>query len=164
MFGSSDASSRNGARSPRTRSTTPTTPSPQTRARVAPRLAWHQELGKSSRRSADNLMSALCRVLSFATEQRRIKFHPIPSFHRLYKSDRADKTWSQELQQQFMRTARPAMVTAMILVRSTAMRAADIRKFAWSHRVQIRSQKTVKLLWIPATRELKAYLDALTKE
>jgi len=109
-------------------------------------------------------MSALCRVLSFATEQRRIKFHPIPSFHRLYKSDRADKTWSQELQQQFMRTARPAMVTAMILVRSTAMRAADIRKFAWSHRVQIRSQKTVKLLWIPATRELKAYLDALTKE
>jgi hypothetical protein len=53
-------------------------------------LAWHQELGKTSRRSADNLMSALCRVLSFAKEQRRIKHHPIPSFHRLYKSDRAD--------------------------------------------------------------------------
>jgi hypothetical protein len=48
------------------------------------------------------------------------------------------------------------------------MRAANIRKFAWTHydseRVQIRSQKTGKLLWIPATRELKAHLDELAKE
>jgi hypothetical protein len=135
---------------------------------AADALAWHQELGKTSRRSADNLMSALCRVLSFAKEKRRIKYHPIPSFQRLYKSDRADKTWSEELQQRFIRTARPAMQTAMILVRNTAMRAADIRKFPWTRydgeRVQIRSQKTNKLLWIPATRELKAHLDALTKE
>ncbi|MCA6114295.1 integrase [Bradyrhizobium sp. WSM 1738] len=130
-------------------------------------LAWHQELGKTSHRSADNLMSALCRVLSFAKEKRRIKYHPIPSFERLYKSDRAEKVWPEELQQQFIRTARPAMVTAMILVRNTAMRAADIRKFPWTRydgeRIQIRSSKTKKLLWIPATRELKAHLDGLTR-
>jgi Phage integrase family len=130
-------------------------------------LAWHQELGKTSRRSADNLMSALCRVLSFAKEKRRIKYHPIPSFQRLYKSDRADKTWSEELQQQFIRTARPAMATAMILVRNTAMRASDIRKFPWTRyndqQVQIRSSKTGKLVWIPATRELRAHLDGLTR-
>lgn len=134
---------------------------------AADALAWHQELGKTSRRSADNLMSALCRVLSFAKEQRRIKHHPIPTFHRLYKSDRADKTWSEELQQQFIKTARPAMATAMILVRNTAMRASDVRKFAWTRydgqRVQIRSSKTGKMLWIPATRELKAHLDALPR-
>jgi hypothetical protein len=113
-------------------------------------------------------MSALCRVLSFAKEQRRIKFHPLDSFKRLYKSDRADKTWTEELQQEFIRTARPAMVTAMILVRNTAMRASDIRKFPWTRyngsQVQIRSSKTGKLVWIPATRELKAHLDALTEE
>ncbi|MGY4469335.1 hypothetical protein ACVWWK_005044 [Bradyrhizobium sp. LB9.1b] len=134
---------------------------------AADALAWHQELGKTSRRSADNLMSSLCRVLSFAKEQRRIKHHPIPTFHRLYKSDRADKTWSEELQQQFIKTARPAMATAMILVRNTAMRASDVRKFAWTRydgqRVQIRSSKTGKMLWIPATRELKAHLDALPR-
>lgn len=134
---------------------------------AADALAWHQELGKTSRRSADNLMSALCRVLSFAKENRRIKFHPIPTFHRLYKSNRADKTWSEELQQQFIRTARPAMATAMILVRNTAMRAADIRKFPWTRyngeQVQIRSQKTGKLVWIPATRELRAHLDGLSR-
>jgi hypothetical protein len=130
-------------------------------------LAWHQELGKTSRRSADNLMSALCRVLSFARQQRRIKFHPIPSFHRLYKSDRSDKVWSDELQRQFMATARPAMVSAMVLVRNTGMRASDIRKFPWTRyngeQVQIRSSKTGKLVWIPATRELKAYLDPLPR-
>ncbi|WP_027553174.1 integrase [Bradyrhizobium sp. Cp5.3] len=134
---------------------------------AADALAWHQELGKTSRRSADNLMSALCRVLSFAKEQRRVKHHPIPTFRRLYKSDRADKTWSEELQQQFIKTARPAMATAMILVRNTAMRASDVRKFAWTRydgqRVQIRSSKTGKMLWIPATRELKAHLDGLPR-
>ncbi len=54
-------------------------------------------------------MSALCRVLSFAKEQRRIKFHPLDSFKQLYRSDRADK--SEERQQRFIRTARAAMVT-----------------------------------------------------
>jgi hypothetical protein len=134
---------------------------------AADALAWHQDLGKTSRRSADNLMSALCRVLSFAKEQRRIKHHPIPTFHRIYKSDRADKTWLEELQQQFMKAARPAMATAMVLVRNTAMRASDVRKFAWTRydgqRVQIRSSKTGKMLWIPATRELKAHLDTLPR-
>ncbi|MHC2251482.1 integrase [Bradyrhizobium embrapense] len=131
-------------------------------------LAWHQSLGKTSLRSADNLMSALCRVLSFAKEQRAIKFHPLATFKRLYKSDRADKTWSEDLQQKFISTARPAMQAAMILVRNTAMRAADIRKFPWTRyngtHVQIRGQKTGKLLWIPATRELKAYLDGLDRK
>jgi hypothetical protein len=134
---------------------------------AADTLAWHQELGKTSRRSADNLMSALCRVLSFAKQQRKIKHHPIPSFERLYESDRADKTWPDELQQQFIRTARAAMKTAMILVRKTAMRAGAIRKFPWSRydgeRVQIYSTKNKKWLWIPATRELKAHLDGLER-
>jgi integrase len=134
---------------------------------AADALAWHQEIGKESRRSADNLMSALCRALSFAKEKRRIKYHPIPSFERLYKSDRSDKVWSPELQFEFIRTARPAMVTAMFLVRNTAMRASDIRKFPWTRyngqQVQIRSSKTGKLLWIPATRELKAHLDGLDR-
>jgi hypothetical protein len=134
---------------------------------AADALAWHLALGKTSRRSADNLMSALCRVLSFAKEMRRIKHHPLPTFKRLYKSDRADKTWSEELQQSFIAAARATMVTAMYLVRNTAMRASDIRKFPWvrynGEQVQIRSSKTKKLVWIPATKELKAHLDGLTR-
>ncbi|WP_262048628.1 tyrosine-type recombinase/integrase [Bradyrhizobium sp. Bra78] len=128
-------------------------------------LAWHNELGKASPRSADNLVAALARVLSFAKEKAVIKFNPLDTFARLYKSHRSDLTWPDELQQQFIANARTAMATAMIMVRNTAMRASDIRKFPWTRydgsRVQIRSTKTGKLLWIPATRELKAHLDAL---
>lgn len=49
------------------------------------------------------------------------------------------------------------MQTARILVRNTAMRAANIRKFSWTQYDGERVQ------WIPATRELKAHLDGLTK-
>lgn len=104
-------------------------------------------------------------MLSFAKSKRRIKCHPIPSFERLYKSDRSEKVWAPELQHQLIALARPAMVTAMILVRNTGMRAKDIRTFPWTRyngtQVQIRSSKTKKLLWIPATRELREHLDAL---
>lgn len=128
-------------------------------------LAWHNELGKVSPRSADNLVAALARVLSFAREKAVIKFNPLDTFARLYKSHRSELTWPEDLQQQFIGTARPAMAIAMIIVRNTAMRASDVRKFPWTRydgsRVQIRSTKSGKLLWIPATRELKAHLDAL---
>ena len=47
------------------------------------------------------------------------------------------------------------------------MRASDVRKLPWTRyngeQVQIRSSKTGKLVWIPATRELKAYLDDLPR-
>lgn len=128
-------------------------------------LAWHDELGKVSPRSADNLVAALARVLSYAKEKAVIKFNPLDTFARLYKSHRSEKIWPEALQQQFITVARPAMVTAMILVRNTAMRASDVRRFPWTRydgqRVQIRSTKTGKLLWIPATRELRAHLDQL---
>jgi integrase len=131
-------------------------------------LAWHDNLGKTSRRSADNLMSALARVLSYAKEKSIIKFNPVDTFKRLYKSDRSELTWSEDLQQQFIATARPAMVTAMILVRNTAMRAGAVRKFAWSRyngeKVHVWSTKSGKWVWIPATRELKAHLDGLTRK
>ncbi len=77
------------------------------------------------------------------------------------------RQWSQELQIEFIKTARAAMVTAMYLVRNTGMRAGDIRKFPWARyngeQVQIRSSKSGKLVWIPATRGLKAHLGGLTR-
>jgi integrase len=135
---------------------------------AADALAWHQELGKGSLRSADNLMSALCRVLSFNKEMKKIKCHPLPTFKRLYKGgNREELTWSDELQENFLATARPAMVTAMIIARNTGQRAKDIREFPWTkydgERVTVRQSKGGKFITIPATAELKAHLDALDR-
>lgn len=59
------------------------------------------------------------------------------------------------------------MRSAMILVRNTGMRAKDVRTLPWTRydgaQVQIRSSKTGKLLWIPATRELRDHLDSLPR-
>lgn len=131
-------------------------------------LAWHDELGNISLRSADNLLAALARVLSYAKEKSVIKFNPLDTFKRLYQSNRSDKTWPEETQQRLIAEARPAIRTATILVRNTAMRAGAIRKFAWTRydgtKVQIYSTKNKKWLWIPATRELKAHLDSLERK
>jgi hypothetical protein len=131
-------------------------------------LAWHQLLGKKSRRSADNLMSALCRVLSWNKEKKQIKYHPLPTFTRLYKGGgREELTWSTELQQKFLETARATMVTAMIIARNTGQRAKDIREYPWAkydgERVTVRQSKGKKWITIPATPELKAHLDTLDR-
>lgn len=132
---------------------------------AADALAWHLSLGKTSLRSADNLMSALCRVLSFAKEKRRIKHHPLPTFKRLYKSDRAEMTWSDDLVGRFIESARPAMVTAMYLVRNLGQRQKDLRELAKTKydgaTIEVRQSKGGKFIRVPVTKELKAHLDAL---
>jgi integrase len=131
-------------------------------------LDWHQKLGKKSRRSADNLMSALCRVLSWNHEKKKIKYHPLPTFTRLYKGgQRQELTWSPEKQEEFLETARATMVTAMIIARNTGQRAKDIREYPWSKydgvRTTVKQSKGGKWITIPVSSELKAHLDALDR-
>jgi integrase len=135
---------------------------------AADALDWHQKLGKKSRRSADNLMSTLCRVLSWNKEKKKIKYHPLPTFTRLYKGgQREELTWAPELQEKFLQTARATMVTAMIIARNTGQRAKDIREYPWAkydgERVTVRQGKGKKWITIPASAELKAHLDALDR-
>jgi integrase len=130
-------------------------------------LAWHKELGLKSRRSADNLLSALARVLSFAKGESIIKFNPIDTFERLYKSDRAGKIWSDDLVKTFWGVARPSMVTAMYLVRNIGQRAGDLRRLPWTAyngvTIKLRQSKGGSLIEVPCPIELKTYLDSLTR-
>jgi len=135
---------------------------------AADALEWHQQRGKKSRRSADNLMSALCRVLSWNQEKKKIKYHPLPTFTRLYKGgQREELTWSPELQEDFLEKARATMVTAMIIARNTGQRAKDIREYPWNkydgERIRVKQSKGGKWISIPASTELRAHLDALDR-
>jgi integrase len=107
-------------------------------------------------------------VLSWNKEKKQIKYHPLPTFTRLYKGGgREELTWSPELQQKFLETARATMVTAMIIARNTGQRAKDIREYPWAkydgERVTVRQSKGKKWITIPATPELKAHLDTLDR-
>jgi len=130
-------------------------------------LEWHETLGKSSRRSADNLLSALARVLSYAKEKSKIKVNVLDTFTRLYKSNRADKVWTDDQIAKFVRKARPSMVTAMFIAKNTGLRQKDIRELPWSAydgtEITLRTSKTGAAIKTPCPLELKNHLDGLTR-
>jgi integrase len=130
-------------------------------------LRWRDKLGLKSPRSADNLCSTIARVLSFAKENHEIKYNPLATFKRIYKSDRSELTWSDGLAARFMEVARPAMRTAMMLVRNVGLRASDLRKVAWTHydgaTLSLRTGKRGVWINVPVTIELKSYLDGLPR-
>lgn len=130
-------------------------------------LAWHQDLGKSSLRSADNLLAGLARVLSFAKEQGKLKINVLDTFQRLYKSDRSDMVWSDADIAKFLSVARPAMVTAMIIAKNTGLRQKDIRELPWSafdgKQITLRTSKTGAPIKTPCPAELRDHLKGLER-
>ena len=131
-------------------------------------LEWQEELAKASPRSADNLLATLARVLSFAKEKSAIKYNPLDTFKRVYKSDRSEKVWSDDLVKAFVAAASKSMVTAMYLARDIGQRQKDIRQLAWKaydgKTVEVRQSKSKKLIRVPVTHELKQHLDGIPKE
>jgi integrase len=130
-------------------------------------LAWHEQLGKKSRASADNLLVAMARVLSYAKEKAEIELNLLDTFKRLYKSDRSEMTWSDGLVARFLELASPPMRTAMFLGRNTGQRQKDVRELPWSSydgsNIKLRQSKTGALVDMPCPRELKGYLDRLPR-
>lgn len=130
-------------------------------------LAWHEKLGKKSRASADNLLVAMARVLSYAKEKAEIELNLLDTFKRLYKSDRSEMTWSDGLVVRFLELASPPMRTAMFLGRNTGQRQKDVRELPWSSydgsSIKLRQSKTGALVDMPCPLELKGYLDGLPR-
>ena len=130
-------------------------------------LAWHEQLGKKSRSSADNTLVAMARVLSYAKEKSEIDLNVLDTFKRLYKSDRSEMVWSDDLVARFLELASPPMVTAMFLGRNTGQRQKDVRELPWSSydgtNIKLRQSKTGALVDMPCPKELKDYLDRLPR-
>lgn len=130
-------------------------------------LEWHDELGKTSRRSADNLLAALARVLSYNREVGKISTNVLDTFARLYKSDRSESVWSDADVAKFLSVARPSMVTAMYIARNLGLRQKDIRELPWSaydgEQITLRTSKTGAPIKTPCPKELKTHLDGLTR-
>jgi integrase len=130
-------------------------------------LAWQEEMGKTSHRSADNNLAALARVLSYAKEKSEIETNVLDTFKRLYKSDRSEMTWSDGLVGRFLERASQPMRTAMYLVRNTGQRQKDLRELPWSAydgaRISLRQSKGKQRINVPCPKELRDYLDGLPR-
>ncbi|MFU0504175.1 tyrosine-type recombinase/integrase [Pseudaminobacter sp. NGMCC 1.201702] len=130
-------------------------------------ISWHDEFSADKPREADNRVTVLARVLSWAAKDSDLEKNVLDGFERAYTSDRSDKIWLPEHVDAFMAVADSEMQLAMVLALHTGQRQADIRKLAWSQydgqTITLRQGKTGAHVRVPCTQALKATLDAIPR-
>lgn len=127
-------------------------------------LEWHDEFSEEKPREADNRVTILARILSWAATDADLAKNVLETFDRAYEGDRSDMIWLPEHVEAFMAAAEPEMQLAMVLALHTGQRQADIRKLAWSQydgtTIALRQGKTGREVRVPCTVALKKTLDA----
>ncbi|EEE44113.1 tyrosine-type recombinase/integrase [Roseibium alexandrii] len=136
-------------------------------------IKWHDAFSEAKPREADNRVTVLARVLSWATRDGPLKRNVLDGFERAYQSDRSDKIWLPEHVEAFMAVASPEMKLAMVLALHTGQRRGDLLQLNWNNydgeRISLRQGKSRRgkiegrLVTIKCTRALKETLDHLPK-
>ena len=138
-------------------------------------LDWRVKVAKGSgEREADNRLSAISAMLTWARENGRLAANHLAGFRRLYSSDRSDKIWLPENVAAFMRAAPIEMQRALILALHTGQRQGDILRLAWPNYDGAvltlrqgkakRSGKPAPIVMIPCTAALRRMLDGIPRE
>lgn len=136
-------------------------------------IKWHDNFSQTKPREADNRVTVLARVLSWATRDGPVKRNVMDGFERAYHSDRSDKIWLPEHIDAFMSVASPEMRLAIVLALHTGQRRGDLLLLNWHNydgeRITLRQGKSQRgkvkgrLINIKCTRALKATLDGLER-
>jgi hypothetical protein len=105
-------------------------------------LDWRESIARTSgNREADNRLSAISAMLSWAREHGRVTVNHLKGFRRLYHSDRSERIWLPEHIDAFMKVAPIELQRALIIALHTGQRQGDILKLAWSGHAEIASGK-----------------------
>jgi|tagenome__1003787_1003787.scaffolds.fasta_scaffold20920886_2 integrase len=133
-------------------------------------IRWHDKFSETKPREADNRVTILARVLSWAAKDGPLKVNVLDGFERAYSSDRSEIIWLPEQVEAFLAVASPEMQLAMALALHTGQRQGDIRKLAWSaydgRSICLRQGKANRLgniasvTRVPCTKALKITLDS----
>lgn len=130
-------------------------------------LAWRDRMAQRTPREADNLVSAIARVLAFGLDRGEISVNVLDKVHRVYHSDRADKIWLPEHVAAFTKVASVEMCQAMLLALHSGQRQGDLRRLPWSaydgHRLTLRQGKGGTEVSVKCTAALKRLLDSMTQ-
>jgi integrase len=131
-------------------------------------LDWRDGIAKRAPREADNLVSAMGRLGSWAFDRGEVDRNVLDDFPRVYRSDRTDMIWLPEHVQVFQRIASPEMKIALMLGLHTGQRQGDLRRLPWSaydgERITLRQGKGKKVVSIKCTNALKTMLDGMEKK
>lgn len=130
-------------------------------------VEWHDAFSATKPREADNRVTILARILSWAAKDGPLTVNVLDGFERAYESDRSGNIWLPHHVDAFLSVASPEMQLAFVLALHTGQRQADIRRMAWSNydgeKITIRQGKGRRLVSIPCTKALKATLDGVKK-
>jgi integrase len=133
-------------------------------------MEWHEQTARQSgAREADNRMSVLSAVLTWAKRKSRIGENHVAGFERLHSADRSDMIWLPEHIAAIEARAPEEVRRAMVLALHTGQRQADLLALTWSNIsisddgqfwITLRQGKTKRRVAIPATETLKAELSS----
>lgn len=131
-------------------------------------MKWRASVASTSGdREADNRLSIISAMLTWAKENGRVFSNHIAGFRRLHRADRSDMIWLPEHIHAFMAAAPVEMQRALILALHTGQRQGDLLRLAWSNYdgalISLRQGKGGRKVEIPCTVALKGMLDALDR-
>jgi integrase len=138
-------------------------------------LDWRQKIARASGdREADNRLSAISAMLTWAVDRGKLTGNHLRGFKRLYHADRSEIIWLPEHISAFMKVAPIEMQRALIIALHTGQREGDILRMPWSaydgKRIQLRQGKSRRngtpapLIEIPCTATLRTMLDDMKRE
>src|SRR5262245_1529214 len=137
-------------------------------------LDWREKVARNSgQREADNRLSAISAMLTWAVDHRKIEANHLKGFKRLYHVDRSEIIWLPEHIAAFMKVASIEMQRALILALHTGQRQGDLLRLPWSsydgQRIKLRQGKARRggkpgpLIEIPCTTALRRMLDNMQR-
>jgi integrase len=137
-------------------------------------LDWRETVArKSGEREADNRLSAISAMLTWATDRGRIAANHLRGFKRLYHADRSEIIWLPEHIAAFMKVAPIEMQRALIIGLHTGQREGDLLRLPWTSFdggwIKLRQGKARRggalgpLVEIPCTAALRRMLDGMER-
>lgn len=127
-------------------------------------LRWRDEMAEKHARAANAKVTILSTVLTWAAERGEIPSNALKDISRTYKGDRAEVIWEPGDIAAFNKEASPALQKAVLMASDTGQRSGDLRALRWSaydgKAIKLKQSKGGRWVYIPATKELKAMLDA----
>lgn len=132
-------------------------------------MSWRAVVAtESGDREADNRLSVISAMLTWAKENGHIFSNHVAGFRRLHSADRSELIWLPEHIQAFMAAAPVELQRALILALHTGQRQGDLLRLAWSNYdgalVSLRQGKSGRRVEIPCTKALRRMLDGLNRD
>ncbi len=137
-------------------------------------LDWREKVARNSgEREADNRLSAISAMLTWAADRGRIVGNHLKGFKRLYHADRSEIIWLPKHIAAFMKVASLEMQRALIIGLHTGQREGDLLRLPWSSYdggwIKLRQGKARRggapgpLVEIPCTAALRRMLDKMER-